>query len=114
SLLSFNVGVEIGQIVVLALMIPMLAILFRFVVAERMGTIILSAFAAHTAWHWLTDRYGVLSRYRFEWPVVDALFLSILLRWASIAVALAACVWLTGVIRRGRRSMPLDQEAHAP
>jgi len=37
SLLSFNVGVELGQILVLALLIPLLHLLFRFVVAERMG-----------------------------------------------------------------------------
>jgi hypothetical protein len=28
-----------------------------------MGTIILSAFVAHTAWHWLTDRWGVFRKY---------------------------------------------------
>src|SRR5204863_893242 len=52
SLLSFNLGVELGQILVLLLMIPALEILFKRVVAERMGTIILQAIVAHTAWHW--------------------------------------------------------------
>ena len=28
-------------------------LLFRYVVAERIGTIILSALVAHTAWHWV-------------------------------------------------------------
>src|SRR6267154_1894551 len=32
SLLSFNVGVELGQVAVLAVLIPALALLFRFVV----------------------------------------------------------------------------------
>ena len=49
SLLSFNVGVELGQLLVLALLIPALEILFRYVVAERMGTIILSAIVAPAA-----------------------------------------------------------------
>ena len=49
SLLSFNIGVELGQILMLALFIPALEILFRYVVAERIGTIILSAIVAHTA-----------------------------------------------------------------
>ena len=48
SLLSFNVGVELGQLLVLAVLVPALDLLFRFVVAERMGTIILSALVAHT------------------------------------------------------------------
>src|SRR5882762_10492262 len=49
SLLSFNVGVELGQLLVLILLIPLLQLLFRYAVAERMGTIILSALVAHTA-----------------------------------------------------------------
>src|SRR5438477_1909762 len=75
-LLSFNIGVELGQLLVLVLLIPALDVLFRFVVAERLGTIILSAIVAHTAWHWLTERYDVLRRFRFQWPVVDAAFLA--------------------------------------
>ena len=56
SLLAFNVGVEIGQLAVLLVAIPALGLLFRYVVAERMGTILLSALVAHTAWHWALDR----------------------------------------------------------
>src|SRR4029077_14421226 len=36
SLLAFNVGVEIGQIAVLCVAIPVLALVFKHVVAERM------------------------------------------------------------------------------
>src|SRR6185436_15422328 len=60
SLLSFNVGVELGQLLVLALLVPALDLLFRFVVAERMGTIILSVIVVHTAWHWMIERFDVL------------------------------------------------------
>ena len=56
SLLAFNVGVELGQLLVLLVMIPALGLLFRYVVAERIGTILLSALVAHTAWHWATER----------------------------------------------------------
>jgi hypothetical protein len=65
ALLSFNLGVELGQLLVLLLLIPLLEALFRFVVAERMGTIILSALIAHTAWHWMLDRAALLRQYRF-------------------------------------------------
>ena len=37
SLLAFNVGVEIGQLAVLLVTIPALVLLFRYVVAERIG-----------------------------------------------------------------------------
>src|SRR5205823_8103658 len=43
SLVAFNVGIELGQLLVLVLMIPALTALFRWVVAERIGTIIVSA-----------------------------------------------------------------------
>jgi hypothetical protein len=97
SLLSFNIGVELGQLLVLALMIPALDLLFRFVVAERMGTIILSALVAHTAWHWMLDRWDRLAQYR--WPALDALALVTVMRWLMAGVALAAVVWLVSRVR---------------
>jgi hypothetical protein len=94
SLLSFNVGVEIGQVVVLLLLIPCLDLLFRSGVPERIGTIVLSAIVAHTAWHWMLERGSQLIRYRFEWPVFDAAFFALFLQWMMIAVALAGLAWL--------------------
>jgi hypothetical protein len=107
SLLSFNVGVEIGQLVVLVLAVPALDLLFRYGVAERIGTIVLSALVAHTGWHWMTERGAELLRYRFEWPVWDAAFVAALLQWLMVAVALAGAAWLVfGVYgaRAARRS----------
>ena len=40
SLLAFNLGVELGQLAVLVVLVPALSLLFRYVVAERIGTII--------------------------------------------------------------------------
>ena len=56
SLLAFNVGVELGQVLVLVVLVPALTLLFRYVVAERMGTIVLSALVVHTGWHWAIER----------------------------------------------------------
>ncbi len=94
SLLSFNVGVELGQLLVLALLIPALEILFRYVVAERMGTIILSAIVAHTAWHWMIDRYHVLRQYQIRWPGLEAAPLAKALRLLMLIVIAAGLVWL--------------------
>jgi HupE/UreJ protein len=94
SLLSFNVGVELGQLLVLVLMIPALQLFFRYAVAERMGTIILSAIVAHTAWHWMLDRGSVLRRFRFEWPAIDAALLATLLRWLMFFVIFGGILWL--------------------
>src|ERR1700680_378106 len=94
SLLSFNIGVELGQLLVLALLIPALELLFRFAVPERTGTIILSALVAHTAWHWMIDRYQVLRRYQFQWPVLDAALLASAMHWAMWLVIASGLYWL--------------------
>jgi hypothetical protein len=105
SLLSFNVGVELGQLLVLALTLPLLAVLFRYVTSERLGTIILSAFVTHTAWHWMIERGTALSLYQFEWPAFDAAFFALLLGWAIIAVIVAGVAWLIfGVFGRPKGS----------
>ncbi len=93
SLLSFNVGVEFGQLFVLALAVPALVLLFRHVLAERMGTIILSALLAHTGWHWMTDRGSQLLQYQVTWPAVDTLFLATLLRWLMLFVIIGGAAW---------------------
>jgi HupE / UreJ protein len=100
SLLSFNVGVELGQLLVLVLLIPMLEFLFRFVVTERMGTIILSAIVAHTAWHWMIERADRLSQFRFQWPRLNAVFLASMLHWLMILVILAGLVWFVSAMVR--------------
>jgi hypothetical protein len=94
SLLSFNVGVELGQVLVLVLLIPALELLFRRVVVERIGTIILSALVAHTAWHWMVERYTTLRQFQFVWPELTATFLLWIVRWLIVIVVLAALLWL--------------------
>ena len=95
SLLAFNVGVEIGQLLVLAAFVPLLQLLFRFVVAERIGTIILSALVAHTAWHWTAERWADLRQ--FDPPSLDVLATAGGIRWLMAAVVTAAVIWLIAV-----------------
>jgi hypothetical protein len=105
SLLSFNVGVELGQLLVLLLAIPVLEFLFRRVVAERMGTIILSGLVLHTAWHWMTERYATLKQYDFTMPEFTPAFVAELLRYAMAMVALAGVLWLVSLVaRRGEQN----------
>jgi HupE/UreJ protein len=101
SLVAFNVGVELGQMFVLAIAVPALALLFRYVVAERMGTILLSALVAHTAWHWMLDRGAALRQYEFEWPTIDAVFAVSAIRALMLVLIVIAAAWgLYAVYRR--------------
>ncbi|HEV8600202.1 MAG TPA: HupE/UreJ family protein [Gemmatimonadales bacterium] len=100
SLLAFNVGVELGQLFVLALTLPVLAWLFKRV-PERAGTILLSAIVGHSAWHWMADRAGTLRQYRFQWPALDAALLLAVLRGLLLLAIVIAAGWvMSGLVRR--------------
>jgi hypothetical protein len=111
SLLSFNLGVELGQLLVLLLLIPALELLFKFVVAERMGTIILSALVAHTGWHWMIERWDKLAQYRFQWPAIDSAFLASVLFWMMVLVILAGLIWFVNGVLRQRSQRTAENEA---
>lgn len=100
SLLAFNVGVELGQILMVLVFVVLLRLVFRHVVAERMGVILLSALAAHTAWHWTTERWTDLRQYRFSVAPVDASWIATAARWAMLVLIAAGLVGLTADLAR--------------
>jgi hypothetical protein len=102
SLLSFNVGVEFGQLLVLLLLIPPLNLLFRYAVSERVATIVVSAVVAHSAWHWMIDRGRTLGQFTFQWPDLDAALGADLVGW-MLLLAIAAGV-LRVLRHYGRRA----------
>jgi hypothetical protein len=101
SLLSFNVGVELGQVLVLVIALPVLHVLFRYVVPERMGTILVSAFVAHTAWHWSSERVEHLRQ--FPWPEMTPAGIASGLRWLMVAMILGAALGLVRTLLRKNR-----------
>jgi len=107
SLVSFNVGVELGQLAVLAVAVPALNWFFSHAVRERMGTIILSAFVAHTAWHWMLDRGAVLASYHVELPEFTPALAASALRALMFLIVIGAAAWgvfeLFGRLTRGSR-----------
>jgi len=101
SLFGFNVGVELGQLLVLLLTIPLLDLAFRYVVSERMGTILLSALVAHSAWHWMSERVGHLRQFSF--PALDGALVVSLMRFAMVVLIFAGGLWLWSVFRPNRK-----------
>ncbi|MCC6588093.1 MAG: HupE/UreJ family protein [Bryobacterales bacterium] len=97
SLVSFNLGVELGQILVLLLLAPLSQLLFRYVVAERTGIIVVSAFVAHTGWHWMVERWQQFRQFPIAWTTIDAV--AVLNGLLPIAVAVFA-LWLVWVGRQ--------------
>ena len=101
SILSFNIGVELGQLLILVLLMPALSLLFRLGVPERIGTIFLAALAAHTGWHRLIDRARWLSTSQFNWTTGNPALLAAAQRWLIVSLILAGLLYLIfGVLRR--------------
>jgi hypothetical protein len=99
SLLSFNVGIEIGQLAVLCVFVPALALLFRGHMAGRMGIIVLSAIIANVAWQWMVQRGEVL--WQTPWPQLTMPAALTLGRWVlALSLAVGAAKLLAKWIAR--------------
>jgi ABC-type antimicrobial peptide transport system permease subunit len=89
SLLAFNIGIELGQLLFIAVAIPLLVLLFeRAPLSERLITAVISAFVVHTAWHWLVERWDTLAK--VEWPQLEAATLALSI---VLAAALGVLAW---------------------
>ena len=93
SLFAFNVGVELGQLLVVALAVPVLSLLLRRLPSQRVGVVILSALVAHTGWHWMVDRGGRFLAYDLRLPEMDAALAEALLDWILLGLVVAAAAW---------------------
>ena len=93
SLLSFNIGVELGQLLVLTVLVPGLHLLFRYVVAEKVGTILLSTLVAHTSWHWMTERWEVLAQFPITWAAFSRAMFTGAMGWMVLLLLMAGALW---------------------
>jgi len=99
SLLSFNVGIEIGQLAVLCVFVPALALLLRGRMAGRMGIIVLSAIIANVAWQWMMQRGEAL--WQTPWPQLTGPGAMTLARWVlALSLAVGAAKLLAKWIER--------------
>jgi hypothetical protein len=77
------------------------------VVPERLGTIIVSALAARSAWQWMFERWDALAK--FPYPRLDAAFVAGAMRGLMAMLIMAGGVWLVkGLVNRwlGVEKMP--------
>ncbi len=109
SLLAFNLGVEIGQLLIILVAVPVLNFLFRKPHIERIGTIILSAILAHSGWHWMSARASDLAAYQFHWPMMNYALLALLMRWLMLVLITGSAVWLLFAVYK--RFLQLDRNS---
>lgn len=101
ALAAFNVGVELAQVVVLLVAVPVLDYVFAKMIPERPGVIVASALVAHEAWHWMGDRASALQGMTLAMPAFDIDFWLVVIRVAMIVLVLVGLMWaLSGVMTR--------------
>lgn len=98
ALLSFNLGVEFGQLLVLCLVVPLLTLLFKKIPSEKVGIILLSALVAHSAWHWMAERFSALMEYDIRWPALDTAFYAALGEWGILMIVAASVLWIMSTV----------------
>ena len=94
SLLAFNLGVELGQILVLLIVVPVIGLAFKYVLPEKMGVIVLSALVAHWAWHWMEERLTRFFAYDLSLPALDRYFFAGLMQWLALLLLAGGVLWL--------------------
>ena len=99
SLLSINIGGELGQLMVLVVLIPALGLLFR-IVPERIGAVLLSALVAHTGWHWMSERATALALFdlSLQPPQWNLSLVVNVLQWGTLVLVIAGLLWLMSII----------------
>lgn len=117
ALAGFNLGVELGQLALVALAVPLLAAVRRTVPVERhhLVTWVGSALIAHTAWHWMAERWTEFRAHplALEWPTLDAQFALHAMRAALVAaLALALALGFGQILRRLAMSDAASTDPH--
>ena len=109
SLAAFNLGIELAQLLVLVIALPLLNRVFAREIPERLGIVVASALVAHEAWHWMGERATVFQEYHVAVPTFDAAFALLLVRVGLVACALTAVMWgLSALVSRLNRRGAAD------
>lgn len=109
SLAAFNVGIELAQLLVLAVAVPGLNYVLTQRIPERMGVIVASALVTHEAWHWTGERMTALRAYPFTVPALDATFALAVVRAGLAASLLTGVAWaLQALLARWQRKPTAD------
>jgi hypothetical protein len=99
ALAAYNVGLELGTLIILAIFVPAANLLFSTVLSERAGIIVSSVLIGHAGWHWMTERMAIARL--SSWPLLDLNLLLTVVRWLLALTVIGGIVWfLSGVLRK--------------
>jgi hypothetical protein len=99
ALVSYNVGLELGTLIILAIAVPVLNLLFTSVVTERAGIITASVLIGHTGWHWMTERAAIARM--SAWPAMDLQLMLTVVRALLAITIISGVIWfIAGLLKR--------------
>jgi len=99
ALAAYNVGLELGTLIILAIILPAANLLFSHAGAARAGIIVSAMLIGHTGWHWMTERFAIASLSSF--PIFDVNLLLTVIRWLLAITVVGGVVWfLSGLMKK--------------
>src|SRR5688572_9898318 len=104
ALVAYNVGLELGTLIILAIVLPAANVLFSQVVAERAGIIVSSVLIGHAGWHWMTERLAVAQL--SSWPLLDLNLLLTVVRWLLALTVVGGAVWFVAGLMKKKPAEP--------
>ena len=91
ALAAYNIGLELGTLIILAIVLPAANLLFSSDLAERAGIIVASVLVGHAGWHWMTERLAIARL--SSWPVMDLNLLLTVVRWLLALTVIGGAAW---------------------
>jgi hypothetical protein len=104
ALAAYNIGLELGTLIILAIVVPAANLMFSSVLAERSGIIVSSVLIGHAGWHWMTERLAIARL--SSWPVMDLNFLLAVVRWLLAMTVIGGIAWFVAGLMKKKPAEP--------
>ena len=104
ALAAYNVGLELGTLIILAIVLPAANLIFSSAFAERAGIIVASVLVGHAGWHWMTERLGIARL--SSWPLMDVNLLLTVVRWLLALTVIGGAVWFVAGLMKKKPAEP--------
>jgi hypothetical protein len=104
ALISYNVGLELGTLIILAIVVPAANMLFANAAVERAGILVVSVLVGHAGWHWMTERMAIARL--SSWPVIDHNLLLTVVRWLLALAIVGGALWFAAGLLKKKPEEP--------
>ena len=99
ALVGYNVGLELGTLIILAIFVPAANLLLAQASMERAAVIVSSVLVGHAGWHWMTERLAIAEL--SSWPAMDVNLMLTIVRWLLALTVVGGLLWfLAGLLKR--------------